>query len=66
MSITKTVNKAFHIITDWLLILMGGALVFISYRAIDVPIVKYTIMVIGTAMAIIGIWSRLKSMRKSN
>lgn len=48
----------FHILTDWLLIALGLALGVVAWRAIDVVLVRYAIMVIGCFLVVFGFWSR--------
>lgn len=66
-SLLQTVNDFFHIITDWLLIILGILLIVVATRAIDVNIVKYCVIAVGVGLAVAGFWfrySRMKGRRK--
>ncbi|WP_028584094.1 hypothetical protein [Desulfogranum mediterraneum] len=67
-SLIRRLNNLFQVITDWLLILLGGLLLGVAYRAIDVVEVKYAVMVVGLVLAGAGFWfryRRLKARRRS-
>lgn len=51
-------NRIFHTITDWLLIILGVGLVIVAWRAIDVDFVKYSVIGVGSVLVVIGVWSR--------
>ncbi len=66
-SLLQTVNDFFHIITDWLLIILGILLIVVATRAIDVNIVKYCVIAVGVGLTVAGFWfrySRMKGRRK--
>ena len=50
--------RGFAIITDWLLIVLGGLLITVAFRSIDVMIAKYLIVGCGIVFAGIGLQSR--------
>lgn len=62
-SLLQTVNTFFHIITDWLLIILGVSLIVVASRAIDVNIVKYGVIAVGVGLAVAGFWFRYSRMK---
>jgi len=62
MSLIKTVitrvNWLLSVLTDWFLILAGGLLVFKALVAVDVPVARYVIIVIGVLLSGFGLWYR--------
>lgn len=58
------VNKIFNWITDWLLIVIGVALIAKAIFAVDVPLAKYVIMGIGVLLAGFGMWYRHRRKRR--
>lgn len=62
MSLIKTVitrvNWLLSVLTDWFLILVGGLLVFKALVAVDVPVARYVIIVIGVLLSGFGLWYR--------
>ena len=58
------VNKIFNWITDWLLIVIGVALIAKAIIAVDVPLAKYVIMGIGVLLAGFGMWYRHRRKRR--
>ena len=62
-SLLQTVNKFFHIITDWLLIILGILLIVVASRAIDVNIVKYCVIAVGIGLGAAGFWFRYSRMK---
>ena len=58
------VNKIFNWITDWLLIVIGFALIAKAFIAVDVPLAKYVIMGIGVLLAGFGMWYRHRRKRR--
>ncbi|WP_319548284.1 hypothetical protein [Desulfogranum marinum] len=65
-SLIETVNNIFHIITDWLLIILGVLLIVVASRAIDVNIVKYGVIAVGVGLAVAGFWFRYSRMKKKH
>ncbi len=63
-TLTEILNRLFHVITDWLLILFGCVLFFVAFRAIDVAAIQYIVMAIGVTMVITGFWCRFKRLQK--
>ena len=54
----RSMNILFNRVTDWLLIVIGVALVVKAFLAVDVPLAKYVIMGIGTLLVGLGTWYR--------
>lgn len=59
--ITRALGRGYTIATDWLLIVMGGLLVLIALRAIDVDSAKYAVLACG--VVITGVGLRFRSSR---
>ncbi len=60
----QTVSRLFHIVTDWLLILLGIAMFVVAFRAIDVAAVQYGVMAFGLVLTITGLGCRFSRLRK--
>lgn len=56
----QRLNELFNIVTDWLLIGIGLALVIKSVLAIDVPLAKYMVIGAGSALIVLGFWYRYR------
>ncbi|PID72804.1 MAG: hypothetical protein CSB34_00390 [Desulfobulbus propionicus] len=62
-SLMKKVNDLFHIITDWLLIILGIALLIIASRAIDVVVMRYGVSMVGILLSCTGAWFQFQRAR---
>ena len=57
-------NNIFNMVTDWLLILIGAALVVKAIVAIDVPTARYVVMAAGIFLITLGFWSRYRRIQR--
>jgi len=53
----------FHVITDWLLIILGVLLIIVASRAIDVVVIRYGIIAVGALLSCSGLWFRFRRVR---
>ena len=60
----QQLSNIFNVVTDWLLIVIGVALIVKSALAIDVPLAKYTVMGAGVLLAVLGLWYRYRRKRR--
>jgi predicted tellurium resistance membrane protein TerC len=51
-------NILFNKVTDWLLIVIGVALIVKASLAIDVALARYVIIGVGVLLVCIGLWYR--------
>jgi len=51
-------------VTDWLLILMGGLLIFKALLSVDVPVARYLILALGALFMGFGLWYRYRRLRR--
>jgi energy-converting hydrogenase Eha subunit C len=51
-------NILFNKITDWLLIVIGVALIVKASLAIDVALARYVIIGVGVLLVCLGLWYR--------
>ncbi|MDW7774131.1 MAG: LPXTG cell wall anchor domain-containing protein [Desulfobulbaceae bacterium] len=51
-------NLLISAVTDWLLILIGGLLVFKALFAVDVAVARYVIIGLGVLLSGAGLWFR--------
>lgn len=58
------VNRVLSVLTDWLLILAGGLLVFKAVVAVDVPAARYVIISLGLLLSGFGLWYRYRRKRR--
>jgi hypothetical protein len=65
--IRKTGQKISHglaVATDWLLIIMGGLLVLIALKSIDVRVARYVVIGGGVLLSGIGFWYRHRRLKR--
>ena len=58
-------NILFNKITDWLLIVIGVALIVKASLAIDVAWARYVIIVVGVLLVCLGLWYRHRRKRRN-
>ena len=51
-------NILFNKVTDWLLIVIGAALIVKASLAIDVALARYVIIGVGALLVCLGLWYR--------
>ena len=56
----QRLNVLFNRVTDWLLIVIGTALIAKASLAVDIPWARYVIIGIGAALVGIGFWYRYR------
>lgn len=61
----QKLNEIFNKVTDWLLIVIGFALIVKSAVAIDVHIAKYVVMGAGALLIALGLWYRHRRKRRN-
>jgi len=57
-------NTLFNRVTDWLLIIIGLALIVKAVLAIDVPLARYIIIGLGGLLVGLGLWYRHRRKRR--
>ena len=62
--ITAKVSRLLGMLTDWLLILAGGLLIFKAWVAVDVHIARYVITVLGAMFIGFGLWYRHRRVQR--
>jgi len=62
--ILTRIGLFFAVITDWLLILVGGLLIFKALVAVDVPLARYLILTLGALFMGFGLWYRYRRLRR--
>lgn len=62
--ILQKLNRAFNRATDWVLIILGAALITKAVLAIDVPVAMYVVSGFGALLVGIGLWSRSRRKRR--
>ena len=60
----QRLNVLFNRVTDWLLIVIGVALIVKASLAVDVPLARYVIMGCGVLLAGLGLWYRHRRKRR--
>jgi LPXTG-motif cell wall-anchored protein len=60
----QKLNVLFNKVTDWLLIVIGVALIVKALLAVDVPLARYVIMGFGALLAGFGLWFRYRRKRR--
>ena len=53
-------NILFNKVTDWLLIVIGVALIVKASLAIDVALARYVIIGVGVLLVCLGLWYRYR------
>lgn len=59
------IGLVFAVVTDWLLIAVGGLLIFKALISVDVPVARYIIIAVGILLLGAGIWYRNRRKRRS-
>jgi len=54
----QRLNILFNKVTDWLLIVIGVALIVKASLAIDVALARYVIIGVGVLLVCLGLWYR--------
>jgi len=62
--ILNSIGLFFAVITDWLLILLGGLLIVKALIAVDVPLARYLILALGVLLMGFGLWYRYRRLRR--
>jgi hypothetical protein len=57
-------NTLFNRVTDWLLIIIGVALIVKAVLAVDVPLARYVIIGVGGLLVVLGLWYRHRRKRR--
>lgn len=57
-------NTLFNKVTDWLLIVIGVALIVKASLAVDVPLARYAINGVGALLVGLGFWYRHRRKRR--
>lgn len=60
----RQLTMVFHVVTDWLLIVLGVLMIAVALRAVDVPVARYVVVGCGVALCSVGFWFRRKRTRK--
>lgn len=63
-TVTRQLVMVFHVITDWLLIVLGLLMIVVALRAVDVPVARYVVIGCGIVLCSVGFWFRRKRTRK--
>ena len=58
------IGHVITVVTDWLLIIAGGLLVFKALVAIDVPAARYLVFGVGFLFMGAGLWYRYRRKRR--
>ncbi len=58
------VSELISALTDWLLILLGGLLIFKALVAVDVSSARYLIVALGALIAGFGLWYRYRRLKR--
>jgi len=62
--IQHKLNTLFNRVTDWLLIIIGVALIVKAVLAVDVPLARYVIIGLGGLLVGLGLWYRRRRKRR--
>lgn len=61
---TRQLVIVFHVVTDWLLIVLGLLMIVVAMRAVDVPVARYVVIGCGLVLCSVGFWFRRKRTRE--
>ena len=62
--ILTRIGRFIDVMTDWLLILVGGLLIFKALVAVDVTLARYLIAALGVLFMGFGLWYRYRRLRR--
>ncbi len=60
----QKIGHIFAVATDWMLIVMGGLLILIALKSIDVQVARYVVIGGGVLLSCIGFWYRYRRLKR--